>query len=502
MIIYPPIIGDTIPGFTNVEVKIPFQQNPAVSINEVKGFRLKVKNYNEPNEFTSLDSVNYTYNSETKTGEVTFQWASKIPLTGSYYKFQLAYKDNEEGELAYSSAAIGRCIGETPTLELNKENVYTYQGKYTTSLLSEPLYSYRFKLMDEFGITVIKDTGEILYNVDNDKIEANKRISTNKFEIKHEVTNAKLKYIITTINGYTTEIVETGITTTTKMVEDNQLIISQSEKAKNNGYVEISLNSEITFDSGAYLIERKKVNSNKWDQLIEFEIADGANLEYFTWSDCSVEQGVMYQYALRNADTRYINKTCITADFEDSFLTDGERQFNIKYNPKISSFKNTILEQKTDTIGGKYPFFFRNGSVKYKEFPISGLLSYLGDEDNTFMGKEELGLQSSSINLTGDNIALERKFKLEALEWLTNGKPKLFRSPTEGNYLVRLMNVSLSPNETVGRMLHTFSATAYEIDEAAIEKMLKSNIITLPMGGEFRPVSTLGLFMLGNSKLG
>ena len=88
MIIYPPIIGDTIPGFTNVEVKIPFQQNPAVSINEVKGFSLKVKNYNEPNEFTSLDSVNYTYDSKTKTGEVTFQWASgKIPLTGSYYKF-------------------------------------------------------------------------------------------------------------------------------------------------------------------------------------------------------------------------------------------------------------------------------------------------------------------------------------------------------------------------------------------------------------------------------
>jgi hypothetical protein len=179
----------------------------------------------------------------------------------------LAYKDGNNGELAYSSAAIGRCIGDPPTITLeikNPEDIYIYQGEYSTSLISEPLYSYRFILTDEFGITPIVDTGEILYNVDEDKV-GEKRMSTNEFKIKYEVTNAKLKYIITTINGYTAEIEKTGITTTADMVEDDWLIISQSEKAKNNGYVEISLNSEITFDFGTYLIERKKINSNKWD---------------------------------------------------------------------------------------------------------------------------------------------------------------------------------------------------------------------------------------------
>jgi hypothetical protein len=38
------------------------------------------------------------------------------------------------------------------------------------------------------------------------------------------------------------------------------------------------------------------------------------------------------------------------------------------------------MESKIDTIGNKYPFIYRNGKVKYKEFPISGLLSYLSDE--------------------------------------------------------------------------------------------------------------------------
>jgi hypothetical protein len=65
----------------------------------------------------------------------------------------------------------------------------------------------------------------------------------------------------------------------------------------------------------------------------------------------------------------------VFADFEDMFLADGKRQLKIRFNPKVSSFKNDILEQKIDTIGSKYPFIFRNGNVYYKEFPISGLIS-------------------------------------------------------------------------------------------------------------------------------
>ena len=57
----------------------------------------------------------------------------------------------------------------------------------------------------------------------------------------------------------------------------------------------------------------------------------------------------------------------------------------IRYNPKISSFKETVLETKADTIGGKYPFVFRNGNVQYKEFPISGLLSLQSDPDEKFL---------------------------------------------------------------------------------------------------------------------
>jgi hypothetical protein len=59
----------------------------------------------------------------------------------------------------------------------------------------------------------------------------------------------------------------------------------------------------------------------------------------------------------------------------------------------------------------------------------------------------------------------ERIFKMKVLDFLNDGKPKLFRSPSEGNYIVRLMNSSLSPDDKLSRMIHTFSTTATEIDE-------------------------------------
>jgi len=72
-------------------------------------------------------------------------------------------------------------------------------------------------------------------------------------------------------------------------------------------------------------------------------------------------------------------------DFEDMLLYDGERQLSIRYNPKISKFKTTLIESKIDTLGNRYPKFLKNGNVNYKDFSIEGLISYSMDDNNDFI---------------------------------------------------------------------------------------------------------------------
>jgi hypothetical protein len=119
---------------------------------------------------------------------------------------------------------------------------------------------------------------------------------------------------------------------------------------------------------------------------------------------------------------------------------------------------------------------------------LSGLISYLQDPDNEF--KVEFGdyKNTNTINLTDENITKERIFKLEVLDWLNNGKTKLLKSPTEGNYQVRIMNVSMSPNDTLGRMLHNFSCTAIEVKDENFKVKVDLNFT----GKELVHVATIG----------
>jgi hypothetical protein len=77
-----------------------------------------------------------------------------------------------------------------------------------------------------------------------------------------------------------------------------------------------------------------------------------------------------------------------------------------------------------DTIGSKYPFFFRNGDVSYKEIPVGGLISYHVDdlmlfdkslqeeyfpvEMNRISTKDKTSFRERTIP---DEFYLERKYK-------------------------------------------------------------------------------------------
>jgi hypothetical protein len=100
-----------------------------------------------------------------------------------------------------------------------------------------------------------------------------------------------------------------------------------------------------------------------WIPLAHIKLSNEEEWEY---KDFNIEQGVTYLYSIReyNEDKGYystrLSSNRVVADFEDTFLWDGKKQLKIRFNPKVSSFKTNHLEQKIDTIGGKYPFIFRN----------------------------------------------------------------------------------------------------------------------------------------------
>lgn len=575
MALYPPQIEGTIPAFCRKhgQIAIPFVMNKTVGWNEIDGFSIKIKNIQNNEIIITLNTLKYNSNGEiyseySKDKQIAyfdFDKDNNPFILGQSYKVQMCYitaeKDNS-GKIEslkpktfehYSTVGIIKCTAEPNVYidglegsQLHSDTrtyigVYSQEGKDVT----EKVYSYNFTVYDEQG-KILETSGEQLHNHENDDVVYKSSDSFTMIKSLEENKIYIIIYTVTTANGVVKSSSKYRITqqsTIAPEVEAN-LVATMNEE---NGYVSLQLIGKKDKDgiekvgTGTFLICRASSEDNygSWSEIDRFALFGEAPSSH-KWKDFTVQHGFTYIYSLQQYNKEYqiysnrMLSNEIVANFEHSFLYDGKRQLKIKYNPKVTSFKDTILEQKTNTLGGKYPFFFRNGNVRYKEFPISGLISYLSDEEELFLTNEDLlledlngltrehtlkeGIKSidyeyfnnmldanmayklqeeykkrerensqenqiarkkdRTTNLTDYNIVAERIFKMKVLDFLNDGKPKLFRSPGEGNFIVRLMNSSLAPDDKLNRMIHTFSTTATEIDEFNYQKLNEYGLIS------------------------
>ena len=205
--------------------------------------------------------------------------------------------------------------------------------------------------------------------------------------------------------------------------------------------------------------------------------------------------------------------------FNDVFLTAGDKQLKITLNNEIGSLSYNLQESKTDTIGSQFPWIRRNGAIKYRTFSLGGLISYLGNnemilkssltepkeikndknetcyeiaeiiEENInglFYSKDDLFPQEiselyQSYNLDNgitnyNDIMLEKVFRDKVIDFLLEDRPVLFRSATEGNILIRLMDLSFSPNTQLKNYIYSFGSTAVEIAKCDLDNFHKYNI--------------------------
>ena len=488
--LHPPVIPGTIPAFSGTSIEVPFSMNRAVSASEISGLVLKLKKVSGSAIGTAITSV-------CESPAIFSLPTENFNLTqGEYYKVQLAYVNKFTGEIGYYSTVGVVKYTSKPTVfvegldttNYNSHN-YVYTGVYRQASYdsqtddydarkydtSEKLYSSRFYIYDEED-RIIKDSGEILHNTNEDILpyeasdvfEYNEEFDTNK--------TYRIQYQITTSNGMKVSSPMYKLTTRKlcPLSLDARLVAKNEFET---GTVKVSLaqiNSSLA--SGSFLLSRaSSYEPNKWEPIKEFTLQSEFPARELV-TDYTVEQGITYQYSIQQFNkygvySERLLSNEVIADFEDLFLYDGKRQLAVRFNPKVTTFKQNRIEQKTETIGSKYPYIVKNGAVDYKELSISGLISYQMDAMEKFMTKDELELPFNQFDntrypmrdLITDNLRAERIFKTEVLKWLSNGEIKLYRSPAEGNFIVRLMNVTTSPNDTLGRMLHTFNCNAYEI---------------------------------------
>lgn len=524
--LYPPVVENTLPAcYRNergmVVITIPFTMNRSVSAAEVGGFELKIKTIQTGSYLYTFKTVNPNdFSVSDNECSVTFEVYDKDSLLkiGQFYKIQLAYISvdaetksayerrfnlgdislSEYEDLIMKDSIVGfystastikyttKPLIYINDFDANRLNAYTHNfiGYYdqTNGDITEKLYSYQFNIYNKNN-KIVYTSNEQIHNSAND--DENFGLAFDNYSLFVDLEYNVIYYIqytITTINNLVLSSPKYRITQRETIDPEIHATLNAALNF-DNGYVSLTLipESEGILDTGSFVICRADEDSNftHWEELFKFKLYK-ERPKGLIYKDFTFAQGKKYQYSLQQYNdydlySKRILSNIIVGDFEDGFIYDGSRQLKVKFNMKISKLTNNILEAKQETIGSQYPYFFRNGTVNYFEFPISGLISYRMDEEHLFIDKEKLNLfdpfsrtetdslQQNFYDSSGEEIYRERVFKTEVLKWLNDGKPKLIRTPTEGNFVVRLMKISLSPEDKLGRMIHTFSCTAYEV---------------------------------------
>ena len=518
--LYPPYIEGTLPAFIkesntgNVNIYVPFEYNKGVGANEISNsFIIKVKSVQNDvllNEFAgSID------NTRDKVAKFSIDKSLFEFQIGQYYKIQMAFQDTS-GEIGYySTVGVAKCtsqpqvtiVSDFKTLEEGKINGVSFNSFYgvyeQTEDTTEKLYSSYFQIKDAFGNIVYKsESNEHSVQNDSETFLAQEELILNVDLDPDEIY--KLQFFVTTTNNLevSSPIYRIQQQKSLPMNLKGALV---AELDKEAACINVSIQGAIIDNKeeevkGLFLLSREdSSNPNVWEEMTKFVLL-GENPTKQIYKDFVIEQGKTYTYSLQQFNSNKIysarkKSNMVFSDFDDMYLFDGERQLRLQFNPQVSNFKTQLAETRTETIGSKYPFFFRNARVGYKVFPISGLISMLMDEMDYFVKDKEILKENFNIDrsktaafnagnapyrhtdLLSKNIISERLFKLKVLDWFNDGKVKLFKSPTEGNYLVRLMETSMSPNTALGRTLHTINTTAYECADYNYKNLVKYNLV-------------------------
>ena len=364
---------------------------------------------------------------------------------------------------------------------------------YADSAETDTLKSYQIKLYD-INNQLLSDSGVIYSNAYS---------NINEFNYTFEYAfNEGESYYFTfeyeTANMYTESNTYEFI-----VVQESADILNANLTAtldNINGCIILNVKSKDDDDSfvGNITIRRASSESNFtiWEDVHTESFEENSKLDY-TWYDYTIKSGIYYKYIAQRRSSVGNRGIAIHAEgepfmilFDDMYLTGGDGQLNIRFDPSVSSFKRTVSESRTDTIGSKYPYIKRNGYVEYRQFPIGGTITHLMDPSHLITSREEI-FRDSLNNYTefnkDKNVRIddfndwtyEREFREKVMDFLYANKVRLFRSTTEGNILVKIMDINLTPNSTLGRRIYSFTATAYEVDAATIKNYDKYGISPL-----------------------
>lgn len=178
------------------------------------------------------------------------------------------------------------------------------------------------------------------------------------------------------------------------------------------------------------------------------------------------------------------------SDYNRQFFNDLEYTYGLYPVSRIDGTDiNYTLDENPQKFGQMNTYnYYMDGKYEIRNdvYPNTTKFPDIAIKDESIENNLKLNELNSFHHNTypKDNWWLQRKFREEAIAWLNDGEPKLFRTMTEGNLVVMLTDINLTPVQSLGRRIYQFNCMAYEVAD----------------GYDLNTLHSLGIFKVINDK--
>lgn len=223
-------------------------------------------------------------------------------------------------------------------------------------------------------------------------------------------------------------------------------------------------------------IEKIRFQKRKWDAL---EWQDVAEIEYnpndkllYEAIDKYIANDFIYQYSIIPMTSTILGNRIIsdeiTAKFEGVFISDKDSNYELLYDVDLSDIESNIANAIFEPLNAKYPIVVHS-NLDYETFDIT----------STFLSTETANTSGSEIN-----IRMERLGKDRLLQFMKNGKPKVYR---DHHGRLKLVSVVGKPREIPHNNVGGIAKLSFSLVEIGNmdSETLKANNMFVGLSGVF-----------------
>lgn len=214
------------------------------------------------------------------------------------------------------------------------------------------------------------------------------------------------------------------------------------------------------------LIRRRRKDEFTFEDVKTFDFDKDA--QFYEFKDRFIESYEDYVYGIQpmggSIENPILGETTIgevESEFDSVWIVGKDIQYKLMFNLQVGSYETVIPTDVVETLGSKFPTVTSSGNVNYRKGNLQCML-----------------VSDDTIKFSDINPKEEKKLRRSIMAFLTNRKPKYYKTGDGESMLISIVNApTLTPRNELNQLIYEIDIEFVEVGETNAQSLVNSGLL-------------------------